>query len=851
MECGQVYTFTKPEQFWAGESPPPQRLDDLISVSPDSPLETLDYALRNYIAFASTFMDEFLSDPQALNHALLNFLEAPLFTSHRDRMTFNIIQSIASPSASSSTLFISLMLVLHLGDRETNPGSTTGHPLANSPAAATTGITVGSSKVFRMMRKLWGQVVPVLMKWVQDAGVVEDHHAAPADDEGHDDAAPVPRRLVDMPAEGWEERVGTAATAVLYEVCRVQKLSPEELAYFTFPFISHLFSLVERTRDAEDETFNYTLIKLLIALNEQFMVSALPVVPVGGESHLPPPILPTLPKGRDGDKDGRKRERGPNFVLEVLKEKGDTCKTFGENIIFILNRADGTPDSLCVSLLILKVLYLLFTTAGTQEFFYTNDLCVLVDVFIRELHDLGEESEGLKHTYLRVLHPLMTNTQLRHHPYKRPELRKILEQLIRPSLYREVDSTTRRLVERNLRGSWCAGLRAHEDRVMKEDRDRSRDVGGSTLSVDAVAVAEEGEPATGSSTTAMKRTRRPAPGRPVKLSHTALQTLSRRRRSLDDSASGSTDSSRAGSPMTQSLTTLSGSGIVRERQAVVDQVARAGPPELAKASFDGYDARVTDAADDDDAESRQVAAGVEAFASSPVHEDFLSSIPSISAGHSLLDPIAQRHVAASSSSSSYPRSTSASHPPLDCSTPRRTGSASSPPLVHPRPRSTSLSVHSTHAHQRSKHAFLHASSDDAPPLPPPSPLSTSASATFDHLASSTSRRRRPPPPPPSDLSASTANGTAIGASMSRSGTPQLPHAGSTASLVAAATSEREFDVEQRDDGPPPPVRTCESPKMGGGGGARRRAPPPPVPNPGGGGSPRSGVSNGLEGLRVS
>lgn len=57
---------------------------------------------------------------------------------------------------------------------------------------------------------------------------------------------------------------------------------------------------------------------------------------------------------------------------------------------------DGTPDSLCVSLLILKVLYLLFTTSGTQEFFYTNDLCVLVDVFIRELHDLGEESEGVR-----------------------------------------------------------------------------------------------------------------------------------------------------------------------------------------------------------------------------------------------------------------------------------------------------------------------------------------------------------------------------------------------------------------------------------------------------------------------
>jgi hypothetical protein len=48
-----------------------------------------------------------------------------------------------------------------------------------------------------------------------------------------------------------------------------------------------------------------------------------------------------------------------------------------------------------VSLLILKILYLLFTTSGTAEYFYTNDLCVLVDVFIRELTDLGEESEGV------------------------------------------------------------------------------------------------------------------------------------------------------------------------------------------------------------------------------------------------------------------------------------------------------------------------------------------------------------------------------------------------------------------------------------------------------------------------
>jgi len=48
-----------------------------------------------------------------------------------------------------------------------------------------------------------------------------------------------------------------------------------------------------------------------------------------------------------------------------------------------------------VQLLLLKILYLLFTTAGTQEYFYTNDLRVLVDVFLRELVDLPEESEAV------------------------------------------------------------------------------------------------------------------------------------------------------------------------------------------------------------------------------------------------------------------------------------------------------------------------------------------------------------------------------------------------------------------------------------------------------------------------
>ena len=109
-----------------------------------------------------------------------------------------------------------------------------------------------------------------------------------------------------------------------------------------------------------------------------------------------------------------------------------------------------------------------------SEYFYTNDLCVLMDVFLRELADLDEESESvclsiillsstlfwptlfqLRHTYLRVLHPLLTKTQLRDIPYKRPQILVTLESLLGNSKIREVNPTTKRLVDRCLSGDWC------------------------------------------------------------------------------------------------------------------------------------------------------------------------------------------------------------------------------------------------------------------------------------------------------------------------------------------------------------------------------------------------------------
>lgn len=139
-----------------------------------------------------------------------------------------------------------------------------------------------------------------------------------------------------------------------------------------------------------------------------------------------------------------------------------------------------------LQLLTLKLLYLLFTTPSTQEYFYTNDLRVLVDILIRNLLDLPSDAVALRHTYLRVLYPLLAHTQLKLPPYyKREEIRKLLAVLAgtQPILedgpdvdgsglwghFEEADETTKRLVTRCRTVNWI------------KDPDTRESAGGVTL----------------------------------------------------------------------------------------------------------------------------------------------------------------------------------------------------------------------------------------------------------------------------------------------------------------------------------------------------------------------------------
>lgn len=264
-----------------------------------------------------------------------------------------------------------------------------------------------------------------------------------------------------------EGRLRLPAVKLMYEVCRVQKLDERELAQFDDSFIDHLFDLVESTRNQQDEALNYAVIKLIVSLNEQFMVQSLPKRESRHRGSSASATALTAMGNGDDNKRRRAHSVSPapkpgcdehvvedtkrhNRVLVVLMRRLGNSPTFASSVVFMLNRAEDSPEGMCLQLLILKILYLLFTTPGTQEYFYTNDLHVLLDVFIRELVDLDEEHEALRHTYLRVLYPLLCHSQLRNDSYKRPQIRLVLQSLVSHAHIRDVDSTMKRLVDRCL-----------------------------------------------------------------------------------------------------------------------------------------------------------------------------------------------------------------------------------------------------------------------------------------------------------------------------------------------------------------------------------------------------------------
>ncbi|ROT42717.1 hypothetical protein SODALDRAFT_354892 [Sodiomyces alkalinus F11] len=234
-------------------------------------------------------------------------------------------------------------------------------------------------------------------------------------------------RLLDL-LHGRKERDGRLHRLLLelmYEMSRIERLRMEDLILVDDGFVNYLFRIIEELSNDAHDPYHYPIIRVLYML--------------ASTNPAADPLSPTAPL--------------TNRVIKCLSLHGSTYRTFGENIILLLNRETETSQQL----LILKLLYLLFTTKATYEYFYTNDLKVLLDVIIRNLMDLPDEKASLRHTYLRVLHPLLAHTQLSYPPhYKREETLKVLHILggMGNSHFAPADDTTLRLVERVSKVKW-------------------------------------------------------------------------------------------------------------------------------------------------------------------------------------------------------------------------------------------------------------------------------------------------------------------------------------------------------------------------------------------------------------
>ncbi|KAH9944901.1 hypothetical protein B0H21DRAFT_745085 [Amylocystis lapponica] len=418
---GIVYIIENAQQFWS-------ELEEMLHIPDGITLSRLDSTLRRFISLCAAYHEQYLQSPLQLEHACDLLVASELFTFHSERMC-EIIVDDARTSTDPHYELIIYHVLLSYGRR--NPS-------------------------FLRSQKRWEPLLPLLIDNVRvhvDPDVDDTFMGSTS---GTGSGNP---RGIAVPIEA---KLRSLAVKILYEVCRVQKLTLQELRIFDDSYIDYLFDLVEQTRGMHDETFNYSVIKLIVALNEQFMVASLHPQTPHVDGKFPDPQ----------DRDATKPET-TNRVLRVLMSRLGSSMTFGENMIFMLNRANRTPEDLCMQLLVLKILYLLFTTKGMSEYFYTNDLRVLVDVFLREIGNIDEDNESLRHTYLRVLHPLLTKTQLRTMPYKRAQIVQTLELLVENETIRDIDPTTKRLVARCLSGDWCVQFRKVSSPVASPTRQDS------------------------------------------------------------------------------------------------------------------------------------------------------------------------------------------------------------------------------------------------------------------------------------------------------------------------------------------------------------------------------------------
>ncbi|QDS71375.1 hypothetical protein FKW77_002657 [Venturia effusa] len=371
MDFEVSYNLDSAEQFWL-------ELEDILSAQCQSH-ESIDNALRSYLAFTTNFKGEYLQSDDDIAKCSCKLLESAIFTGHQDYVRRQIVYALLQEDDAASLHLIAAIL-LHDGR--------------------------ASEETLYMMQTegVFPRLVELIKVW-----------------------------------DSRDEQLHRLLLHCMYEMSRIQRLTWEDMSAVDDSFVLSLFAITESLSSDASDPYHYPVIRVLLVLNEQYMVQAALASAVRKDSggRLVPPLT--------------------NRVIKALSTHLSSWKTFGENLILLLNRESETS----LQLLILKLLYLMFSNNSTAEYFYTNDLHVLTDVILRNLLDLPSEDDNMKalrNTYLRVLHMLLANSQFRleGQAYKASEIRQVLLVLSGEGghHFAPADPTTVRLVNRCREVEW-------------------------------------------------------------------------------------------------------------------------------------------------------------------------------------------------------------------------------------------------------------------------------------------------------------------------------------------------------------------------------------------------------------
>lgn len=189
------------------------------------------------------------------------------------------------------------------------------------------------------------------------------------------------------------KQVSTILMDILFQIFKYSKCDIANLSIVDDFFVYYLMRTM-RSETTED-IFNNAKFKLLLALNEQYMIFSY-------------------------------QYELENRVYKYLVDS-TVSKSFVELLLLKFNRV--TDRSL--QIMLCKIVYLILTMdeSYAKDFFYLNDLHVLVDVLIRELNNIADDEELIRNTVLRVLFPLLRNTELAQTQYRRSDLIDILQHL--------------------------------------------------------------------------------------------------------------------------------------------------------------------------------------------------------------------------------------------------------------------------------------------------------------------------------------------------------------------------------------------------------------------------------------